>query len=411
MKYIKIIILISPFFNSLSAQYKLNVEVTNYNVPYLFYDVKFLNSQTGFICGEGGSILRTTNSGLNWIYIFPGYGDLFRSIYISEKQNNIFICGTSGRIIKSTNLGNSWTSLNSSLDIMFTSISGIDENKIIVCSEDGYVYKSENGGENFEAVLVNENVFFTSVKYLTNENIFVAGLSGKMFKSIDLGKSWKTVNSNTDKNIHSLYFLNSQTGYFAGLPGNIFKTIDGGNSWQFQNSNISNSLRGVHFYNQNNGFVVGYTTNILWTTTGGNNWLRHNISGTENILLNSVFMINDSVSIATGYNGLIVRSTIQKDIDTTINPPIENFTFNLFQNYPNPFNAGTKIKFDIAREENYKLKIYNLSGKLIFTKLFGILTPGSYDFNFLPDNLSSGVYVYELSGSTHKSYKKLVYIK
>lgn len=409
MKIIILIILISPIVNSLKAQDKLLIERMPYETPFLFYDVKFLNENTGFICGEGGAILKTTNAGNNWSLLFSGIGEMFRGIYVNPENNNIYMCGTSGSVVKTTNLGNNWTILNSSLNESFNSISGYGDNFLIICSESGYIFKSENGGKNFDAVLINNTTLLTAIKCLPNENIFVVGHAGKMYKSDNFGSNWTVMNSNTDKNIHELYFLNSLTGYFVGLPGNIFKTVDGGNSWQFQNSNVGNSLRSVHFFNQNRGFVVGYTTNILWTNDGGNIWKRQNVEPAENVSLNSVFMKNDSVAFAVGYNGLILKMTIKKNIDTTITSTIYNFA--LSQNYPNPFNSGTVIKYEISKTERYRLQIYDVSGSLVLSEELGILPPGNYSFNFIPENLSSGVYYYRLIGGSVKTTKKLVYIK
>ena len=97
----------------------------------------------------------------------------------------------------------------------------------------------------------------------------------------------------------------------------------------------------------------------------------------------------------------------------------ENTTqgFSLFQNYPNPFNNSTRIDFHIPKKENINLSVYDLTGKevikLIKNKHY---LPGDYfvTWNGRDKNrkeVSSGIYLYVLSGTHFRTIKKLVLLK
>ncbi|MBL7129486.1 MAG: T9SS type A sorting domain-containing protein, partial [Ignavibacteria bacterium] len=78
----------------------------------------------------------------------------------------------------------------------------------------------------------------------------------------------------------------------------------------------------------------------------------------------------------------------------------------------NPFNYSTRIKFDISKTSDVKLKVYNLLGKEIDEIVNSKLSRGSYDFRFIGSELPSGVYFCRLVVDDNKiDTKKMVLIK
>ena len=43
------------------------------------YDIEFINEKTGWCCGDGGYIIKTTNGGENWIR--QGFGVTFEPLF------------------------------------------------------------------------------------------------------------------------------------------------------------------------------------------------------------------------------------------------------------------------------------------------------------------------------------------
>ena len=72
----------------------------------------------------------------------------------------------------------------------------------------------------------------------------------------------------------------------------------------------------------------------------------------------------------------------------------------LNDNYPNPFNPSTIISFEIPAATKATLKVYDMLGRVVATLVDGNLTSGSYNYTFNATNLSSGVYLYELTTAT-----------
>src|SRR5688572_6556069 len=73
--------------------------------------VKFINSETGFCAGSLGTVIKTTNFGMNWVFINEYEQVIYRSIYPLNKDT-IFICGDSGIVKRTFNGGDNWQYLN-----------------------------------------------------------------------------------------------------------------------------------------------------------------------------------------------------------------------------------------------------------------------------------------------------------
>lgn len=90
--------------------------------------------------------------------------------------------------------------------------------------------------------------------------------------------------------------------------------------------------------------------------------------------------------------------------------------FYLKQNYPNPFNPVTKIVYNLPKEAEVSLKIYNLLGQEVMTLVSGVQGRGLQEVAFDGKNLASGMYIYSIEattfdGSHFKDVKKMVLVK
>ena len=88
--------------------------------------------------------------------------------------------------------------------------------------------------------------------------------------------------------------------------------------------------------------------------------------------------------------------------------PVE---FQLKQNYPNPFNPQTTIEFSLQKPADIELSIYNVLGGKIATLVSGSYPAGAHKVNFDAENLSTGVYLYRLTGDGQTLTGKMMYLR
>jgi len=90
----------------------------------------------------------------------------------------------------------------------------------------------------------------------------------------------------------------------------------------------------------------------------------------------------------------------------------------LHQNFPNPFNNSSKILFEIPETGLVNLKIYDSLGQEISTLVNETKLPGKYEVTWNANNLSAGIYFYQLRFANTKNQKmsfietkKMIYLK
>jgi len=88
----------------------------------------------------------------------------------------------------------------------------------------------------------------------------------------------------------------------------------------------------------------------------------------------------------------------------------------LSQNYPNPFNPGTAIEFEIPEEGDVALGIYNMGGQRVRELVVGYREAGRYRVEWdgkddVGDEVSAGVYLYELRVNRFSSIRKMTLVR
>jgi len=93
----------------------------------------------------------------------------------------------------------------------------------------------------------------------------------------------------------------------------------------------------------------------------------------------------------------------------------------LLQNFPNPFNPETWIPYQLAKDGDATIRIYNVKGQLVKTLDLGYQPAGIYTHrsraaywngtNEQGDRVASGVYFYQLYTGKFAAMQKLILLK
>ncbi len=102
--------------------------------------------------------------------------------------------------------------------------------------------------------------------------------------------------------------------------------------------------------------------------------------------------------------------------DLTFNPTAVRedgspYTFELMQNYPNPFNPSTTIRYSIPVTANVKVTVYDMLGQEVETLTNEARPAGEHEIQWLPKNISSGMYIFRLESGSFAQSKKMTLVK
>jgi photosystem II stability/assembly factor-like uncharacterized protein len=212
--------------------------------------VKFIDHNTGFITGENGTLLRTTNGGTNWNFIETNTNRLYTCVF----------------------------PVNSSVAYALN-----------ITTEVGYecnLYKSTNGGLNWFIQKTFPSVYLRSLYFLNSNTGYASGDNGKIHYTTDGGLNWVDRSFSTSSSIQTIQFINEQTGYASGnFPGILIKTTNGGLNWISSFFNNNSYYSSFSFKDANTGIVCGGTQaytpyppyysgqeKIFRTSNGGQTW-------------------------------------------------------------------------------------------------------------------------------------------
>ncbi len=398
-------------------------------------DMHFVDEKTGWIVSLQGHILKTTNSGDNWVVQKDSAGTLYDVQFLDLNTGYVLGNGNHGIIYRTSNGGTNW---------------------ILV--------------HDFNPAGIFKAMSFANVN--TGWVVSIDAFDGGVFKTTNAGLSWANQRNVEHDNPDRVYFINKDTGWTGNFGGHLMQTTNGGTNWNLQST--LGSIKDIEFASKDTGWIAAGNQNIVkFTSNGGNNWtsqylppeggnlitvrpndftsidgkvvygtlgtlfygnsrFRGVIFKTTNAGQNWFYQLPDTSIIIGAYDriesvsNLITWSANISLIHTTDGggPLVgisknENETvssFRLNQNYPNPFNPGTKITFYLKKPGYAVLKVFDIKGGLVKVLIDNRLNSGVHETEFNADELPGGIYFYRLemlydSGELETGSRKMILIR
>ncbi|MFZ4590994.1 MAG: YCF48-related protein [Ignavibacteria bacterium] len=382
-----------------------------------FSGVQFLNSQTGYICGNHVSanynscIYKTTNSGNNWIKVSQDGGINYGIYFVDEYTGfaSLYYSGFpgSGKLARTSDGGSSWQAVH-------WITGGSHQNLYFYNNLNGYytgyerIVKSVDGGFNWLDISVPSTYVLKELFVDVNKGYYLSW-DNRVFRTTNGGYNWNQIYI-TNYILDDMVFTDSLNGYLSGIlsSGSILKSTNGGSIWNlvYSTNEEITKLKFPTFYV---GYALGDSSRVFRTSNAGYNWFTQNLDSAYRY--NDLSFVNEYTGFVVGQRGIVMRTT--NGGSTYINP-ISTETpskYSLSQNYPNPFNPTTNIKFSIVNSGDVKLVVYDIQGREVQTLVNESLKPGTYEAAFDGSALNSGVYFYKLITSTFSETKKMLLLK
>ncbi len=248
-----------------------------------WHDLHFVSPSTGWVVGDASSICRTTDGGESWSCTGPDTASLIRlyAVHALDDQN-AWIGGqdfsANGYLARTTDGGLSWQPAAFETLFWDVNVTAIDFSDSLTgyAATRGYVLKTTDGGWSWfitDTVSAFAGQMFSVLEDLAvfphNDTVYVAGwYDGYLGKSVNGGGQW--THHNEFQN-YTLDFLDPRTGYVAGWC-QVHKTTDGGATFTDAGGGVSDlfcQIYDMDFTDEWTGYACGYDGLILKTDNGG----------------------------------------------------------------------------------------------------------------------------------------------
>ncbi|MCI0448505.1 MAG: SBBP repeat-containing protein [Chlorobi bacterium] len=121
-----------------------------------------------------------------------------------------------------------------------------------------------------------------------------------------------------------------------------------------------------------------------------------------------------SISVRENYPIIYAAGSFANDygiVGITEERPGDVITSGISKSYPNPFNPETRISFNVERESNVKIEVFDILGRTVATLVDKKLNSGYHSVSWNASGLNSGVYFYRIVTDYASETKKLVLVK
>jgi len=282
-----------------------------------FNSVHFADSRRGWIVGDAGTVLRTTDEGATWVSQTLGTKASISDISFRTKDDGCLVAGAS--VFCTADGGGQWretTKFNpknfGGLTPELTSLTFANKRRGIIVGSlvrrdavlDSLVLLTEDGGETWRRVVVETKDEMIDVDFAGDERALAVGAGGTILRTENGGRSWSLQASGTRAVLYNVEFRSGRKGWAVGAGGTILRTTNGGETWTAARSGVRSTLLGVRFTNDDDGVAVGRGGVILRTEDGGNAWARQESGTTENLF---ALYASKDVWWAVGAKGILLR--------------------------------------------------------------------------------------------------------
>ena len=104
-----------------------------------------------------------------------------------------------------------------------------------------------------------------------------------------------------------------------------------------------------------------------------------------------------------------------ESLDIEINSTLpEGFT--VHQNFPNPFNPVTTLSYQLPKDGNVQVVIYDMAGRIVKNLILEHQSAGHKTIKWNATNnngqlVSAGLYIYKISTGYSKQSRKMLFLK
>ncbi|MFA7288174.1 MAG: YCF48-related protein [Melioribacteraceae bacterium] len=398
--------------------------------------IDFVSPSEGFAV-SAETIYHTIDGGYSWSKIYKSYDNSSISDFeMLDELNGFLISGS--RVFETSDGGITW---NDSQDFRLThfSMGGIDfydnETGIIFNaleeSEIGsnnydlnYIFITEDGGKKWKMKRfdLTEPFYPFKMRFIDKETIICVSVNG-VWKSYNKGDTWIRKYDQWLYGGKAYDFYNKKNGFISASASRYLYSTDGGESFTEMTKKSYVNARDLKFI----GRYSSEAERVIEAGENGAAMIHYFYDTYENsydittytgLQFNSisVFVENNRPHVwiaGDGFNVYYREYEMIVSAEKDLEIPNE---YKLLQNYPNPFNPSTTIEYQLPKEGNVKLEVYNSLGQLVNVLVNTSQSTGNHKLvwngkDSFGSSVASGIYFYRITSGNFSNVNKMILLK
>lgn len=302
MKHLIPVLLILLAGSVLAADYtKIDIPTTA-----TINQVYFMNDQLGWAATSEGQVLSTFDGGKTWRMTQP----TTRSIHdICVDGQHGYLVGERGLLMRTTNGGGTWQDMSMNIKYDFVGVGISNDSSVIICGNDqnsmsksvGVVFDSRDYGKTWKKHGYRLGNGYTDLATYPTRKVYLLAAK-KAFHSISAGNRYFKGSYEGDRLGFNFDFIDDW-GFMVGYKGLFDRTTNHGRSWENVPMDITKNLYAVEMFDKYSGVAVGQDGLVLYFYDSGDRHTVENCGYNED--LRSVFVTGQKIFIG-GTNGLLL---------------------------------------------------------------------------------------------------------
>ena len=252
--------------------------------------VWFINESVGLLTTFGGRVYRTTDSGKKWAEVYADTTQNFRSIAFLNDGRTGFVCGQLGGLLKTSDSGQTWSFMGGADSGTVPVDIAVREDGVILLAGAGRNFegitlqRSENFGESWQTIPVEtkfSGLVLSNICLNTQGQGLICSNLGSILRTDDAWKTYVTVTEPTHEFPGSATTILKQPAFateHVGIvpnslfPGGYIRTTDGGKTWHTQQY-VGGELNSPIFFSESDGIIGRGSPRLIYRTTDrGESW-------------------------------------------------------------------------------------------------------------------------------------------
>lgn len=397
------------------------------------HSVFFVDSLNGWVVGDSGTIIHTSDGGDNWVIQDSQTENEIINVFFLDQnlgwassfKYSSLPYGT--LLLKTIDGGQTWTSSLYPVENVFINcILMQDSLNGWMGGRPHTLVSTSDGGINWQQAEVDTSVlaFFPvlNIQFYDENYGYACGgmfdIAGVIWRTNNGGEKWYALDPSfaPADEVHQLHLYDSIHVMGAGGDPDfgygvaLMRTWDGGIEWDYEELGIQGNAFDLDFRTDAEAWCpLGPRRKLMYSLDSGNTWTQ--IITPDSVVIFDVIFPDSLHGYAVGQNGAFIRYSPPFQVSIESNLEIKQKSRLYSQNYPNPFQSDTRIEFSLPSEvlENrnnlgivckaVELTVFNSHGKIMSILSKNDLNPGNYYLDFDATSLPAGVYYYQISVS------------